>query len=121
MRLRRLEEWRKYEAEKRGSRIDRELRIRQIIDEAKSNPCMDCGKIYPPYVMDFDHRPGEKKIATLSRLRYFSRSPDRIRQEIAKCDLVCANCHRERTHKRKTSVCGDSPEAKGVANDVTLP
>src|SRR5437764_8746341 len=30
--------------------------LRQLINEAKSKPCTDCGVTYPSYVMDFDHR-----------------------------------------------------------------
>ena len=68
-------------------------RIRDFLNDAKSVPCMDCGKSYPPFVMDFDHVRGEKKcdIARMS-----SRSMTAINKEIAKCDVVCANCHRIR-------------------------
>lgn len=49
--------------------------------------------------MDFDHRPGEGKVANVGTMR-LKVSEATIRKEIAKCDLVCANCHRERTHQR---------------------
>jgi hypothetical protein len=61
------------------------------------NPCIDCGKFYPSYVMDLDHVRGDK-FKGVSQL--VSHSWDVIETEIAKCDLVCANCHRERTFKR---------------------
>lgn len=72
---------------------------RALVVEAKSRPCMDCGQSYPYYVMDLDHRPGSGKVLNLAamasgRSRY---SLDDIRAEIAKCDVVCANCHRVRT------------------------
>ena len=47
--------------------------------------------------MDFDHRnPAEKEyfISKITR----TQSAERIKKELAKCDLVCSNCHRERTH-----------------------
>jgi hypothetical protein len=72
-----------------------------VIREAKSVPCADCGHSYPHYVMDFDHREGEIKLFNIaSRVRGNVTAPrlEAIRQEIAKCDVVCANCHRERTH-----------------------
>jgi hypothetical protein len=47
--------------------------------------------------MDFDHRPGAKKRAVVSDLL---NSP-RLLEEALKCDVVCANCHRERTHRRR--------------------
>jgi hypothetical protein len=62
---------------------------------AKAAPCVDCGVQYPYYVMDFDHVRGEKRFA-LSQ--HQARGLKLIDEEIAKCDLVCANCHRIRTH-----------------------
>lgn len=62
---------------------------------------MDCGEIYPPWVMDFDHRDGEVKIRSISYMAIGNTSSfAKIKQEIAKCDLVCANCHRQRTYSR---------------------
>jgi hypothetical protein len=52
--------------------------------------------------MDFDHRPGETKCFNLSIAAGQTRlSWEKMEAEIAKCDVVCANCHRERTHQRK--------------------
>lgn len=67
----------------------------------ETTPCADCGKNYPYYVMEFDHRPGVDKYKEVSKL--VGSSLVKIKEEIAKCDLVCANCHRERTHKRRVS------------------
>ena len=66
-----------------------------IIREAKSVPCLDCGGSFPHYVMDFDHVRGEK-LFDIGQGR--SRSERVLRAEMAKCEVVCANCHRERTH-----------------------
>lgn len=60
---------------------------------------MDCGVTYPWYVMDFDHRDGESKTDIVSRIANVG-AAKRLREEIAKCDLVCANCHRVRTFTR---------------------
>lgn len=80
---------------------DKRNEFRKRIDDLKTNkPCADCGVIYPPYVLDFDHRPGSGKISNVSRLASFG-STAALLAEIAKCDLVCANCHRERTHARQ--------------------
>lgn len=62
-------------------------------------PCMDCKVTYPPYVYDFDHRDPSTKRELVSRSSSI-RSWKRIKEEIEKCDLVCANCHRIRTHAR---------------------
>src|SRR3990167_2081058 len=71
---------------------------RLVIDAAKANPCSDCERTYPPYVMDFDHVRG-KKVTKVARLR--DAGTPQLLTEIAKCDLVCANCHRIRTHAQE--------------------
>lgn len=72
-------------------------RLKQMIREAKAVPCADCGETYPHYVMDFDHL-GEKDVI-VSRLVAHG-SVRKLEEEIAKCEVVCSNCHRERTHQR---------------------
>lgn len=85
------------EAAYRRARIKKDIN-QKVIYEAKNVPCMDCGISYPPYVMDFDHRPGEVKLKKLSAM--YGASLDLVSEEISKCDVVCANCHRERTFQR---------------------
>ena len=86
---------RKYIERAKKSNIQIKVRIQEEIDKAKDVPCGDCGKRYPPYVMDFDHRSNKK--ANVSDLKRYC-SVQRVLEEIAKCDVVCANCHRERTY-----------------------
>jgi hypothetical protein len=70
------------------------------INKIKSDsPCTDCKKFWPPYIMDFDHLPGSKKLNDVASMKHYT--IERIQQEIAKCELVCSNCHRERTFQRK--------------------
>lgn len=92
-------EWRKRHpgASKVASDAYNETR-RALIVRAKSRACMDCKRRYPPYVMDLDHRPNEAKLFDMSRAT--SKGHAAIIAEIAKCDVVCSNCHRERTHER---------------------
>jgi hypothetical protein len=66
---------------------------------AKSVPCMDCGGSFPHYVMDLDHVRGVKRACVSRMVTAEQYSLADIIAEIAKCDPVCANCHRERTHK----------------------
>ncbi len=76
---------------------------REFVRRMKSRPCADCGQQYPYYVMDFDHREGEvKKYALNSTDRMTMRA---ILREIEKCDVVCSNCHRMRTYKRRNKSC----------------
>lgn len=74
-------------------------RMRAWYHNQKARPCADCGRRFPYYVMDFDHRAGVKKVANVNRLVQDA-AWAKVRKEIAKCDLVCSNCHRCRTHKR---------------------
>ena len=77
-------------------------RKRAAIREAKDRPCADCGVRYPYYVMEFDHvNPGAKCFNVSSG--YMSFSVTRVLAEIAKCEVVCANCHAERTHRRRSA------------------
>lgn len=70
----------------------------KAIDEIKSSPCVDCRKSFPPYVMDFDHRDPSRKQGEINHLLHKLNAPwSRILKEIAKCDVVCVNCHRMRT------------------------
>ncbi len=68
-----------------------------MVQEKKNRPCADCGERYPPYVMDFDHL-GDK-VAPVSYMVPVYGS-ERILAEIAKCEVVCSNCHRLRTYRR---------------------
>ena len=69
----------------------------RIIMEAKRKPCSDCGQRFPLCVMDFDHVRGNK-LFSLGHANGKGITEEMVYAEIAKCDLVCANCHRIRTH-----------------------
>jgi hypothetical protein len=94
---------RHYEANKqyyltRNRRYRKELST--IVNDIKENtPCTDCLKYYPHYVMDFDHLEGQDKVGIESYLSKTGRI-GAMRREIAKCQVVCSNCHRERTYRR---------------------
>jgi hypothetical protein len=64
------------------------------MDEARSVPCADCGRSYPPYVMDFHHTDPTTKERCVADCRTIAE----LEAEIARCIVVCANCHREREH-----------------------
>ena len=70
---------------------------RDFVRSHKNVPCADCGGRFDPVCMDFDHRPGEVKLFDVSQAK--SHALDEVIAEIAKCDVVCANCHRLRTHR----------------------
>lgn len=68
---------------------------RMFINGLKDKPCVDCGESYDPIVMDFHHREGTEKDFRVSQSPK-TVAKDRILSEVAKCDLLCANCHRLR-------------------------
>lgn len=73
--------------------------FRRYIQEVKSqSPCADCGLQYPYYVMQFDHCRGTKS-GDVSKLGNFG-TLDALKEEIAKCEVVCANCHAHRSFMR---------------------
>ncbi len=82
---------------KRNSRS--RAKFREFVLGFKNKPCTDCKKVFRRCVMDFDHRPGEEKLYEISKM-YTLLSKTKFLNEIAKCDLVCANCHRIRSCDR---------------------
>jgi hypothetical protein len=79
----------------------RSQKLRQeVYDYKEANPCLDCGKHYPHPVMEFDHVRGDK-VANVGDLLKRNNTKKGLWGEIEKCDLVCANCHRVRTHERR--------------------
>ena len=62
-------------------------------------PCTDCGELFPPWVMHWDHLPGHEKIDAVSEM-VINRSRTLVLDELKKCELVCANCHVMRTISR---------------------
>jgi len=75
----------------------RRLEIRLWLNAQKDKPCMDCGGSFPMECMDFDHVRGKKLFNLASTVTTIKA---RLEAEIAKCEVVCANCHRIRTHRR---------------------
>jgi hypothetical protein len=70
-----------------------------IFNYLKENPCSDCG-ITDIRVLEFDHIPGQGKKLFNIMSSLSSTSLSRLVSEVAKCEVVCANCHRIRTMTR---------------------
>ena len=74
-------------------------RIRQYIcDYLKEHPCVDCGES-DIAVLDFDHVRGTK-VDDVANL-ICSASLAKIQEEIKKCAVRCANCHRRKTARQR--------------------
>ena len=61
--------------------------------------CADCGYNQAAAALDFDHLPGTVKVFSIAQAS--GRTWPTVLEEIAKCEVVCANCHRIRTAKRR--------------------
>jgi hypothetical protein len=79
--------------------------LKETLIQDAGGVCVDCGGTYPPFVMDFDHRDPSQKDFEISSARHRSASLSSLRAEANKCDLVCSNCHRMRTHKQRCDGC----------------
>ena len=63
----------------------------------KANPCVDCGET-DAIVLEFDHVTG--KDFNISDAARKGVSIKKLKDEIAKCEVRCANCHRKKTYER---------------------
>lgn len=61
---------------------------------ALAKPCTDCGHYYGADQMEFDHLPQYVKL--FSPREVCNRSLTAIKTEIAKCEIVCCECHQKR-------------------------
>ncbi|GAA0204973.1 homing endonuclease associated repeat-containing protein [Halobaculum roseum] len=74
--------------------LDRRQKLREWLREVKRNRggCRECGES-DPQCLDFHHRNAAEKDLDVNKTVPFGWSRDRIRAEVDKCDLLCANCH----------------------------
>ncbi len=69
----------------------------ELLRDLRRVPCDDCGGRFKPHQMDFDHRDPATKSFKLMTGRAMLMSTARVLAEVAKCDILCVNCHRIRT------------------------
>jgi hypothetical protein len=89
----------KHKALVKQGKAERKRLAKAYVDGVKSGPCLDCGGKFPTECMDLDHLRDKK--ANVSKMVAEGLSLETIKAEIAKCELVCANCHRIRTKNRR--------------------
>lgn len=74
-------------------------KIRKYVQEYKQElGCTDCKEKYPYWILDLDHL--EDKKFSINKFKDYTRSLDVVIEEMKKCEVVCANCHRNRTFLR---------------------
>lgn len=89
---------RKYYLEKareRNGKLKKENQL-FLMEFLSKNPCVDCGE-KDPIVLEFDHiRDKSDNVSEMLKLKY---SQEKLLEEIMKCEVRCANCHRRKTAK----------------------
>lgn len=90
------------------------VELGKIVSEAKNRPCADCGTQFSSHVMQFDHVDPSTKAFNISQWSSLFPSVEILKAEIAKCEVVCANCHAERTNRRRVAV----REARAIAKHL---
>lgn len=75
---------------------ERKRQFREYYMENKNKPCTDCKVQFDPICMEYDHRDPSTKLFNVSQPQSVS-SLQKLKDEIAKCDVVCSNCHKLRT------------------------
>lgn len=75
-------------------------KLQEFYIKARSKPCADCKIQYHWVVMEFDHISNDKymNVSLMKKNGYPIR---RLKEEIAKCEIVCSNCHQIRTYVRQ--------------------
>jgi hypothetical protein len=102
----RNQRWYREHPDVRSRRMDEQERSarrrkhRLVWEYLCEHPCVDCGET-DPIVLEFDHL--RDKVANISKMASSKRPWSVILEEIAKCEVVCANCHRRRTVARLNS------------------
>ena len=84
--------YRKHPERMKARRIAAQQRNATLVDSFKTQ-CVRCGNS-DPRVLDFHHLTGVNKDKGVATLRVAGYSRARILAEIAKCEILCANCHR---------------------------
>jgi protein-arginine kinase activator protein McsA len=64
-----------------------------VLEYKSSHPCEKCGEA-DPAALDFHHSDGKKEF-TVGRALVLGRTLRRVKEEIEKCRVLCASCHRK--------------------------
>lgn len=72
----------------------RRKKLRQLAVEYKGGKCRLCGYQKCIEAMEFHHRDSSVKDFGISQKGY-TRSWTKVKEELDKCTVLCANCHRE--------------------------
>ena len=87
---------------------------RNLLISLKSQNCCICNEKYPWYCMDFDHIEGTK-VGNVGKLPL-----SKFYDEIKKCRVICSNCHRIETYRKKQYASINSGRPKKLVNNLLL-
>jgi hypothetical protein len=69
--------------------------VREWVEEYKAkSKCCVCGENHPA-TLDFHHKDPTQKDFSISRGGHSIRSLKKVKEEVAKCEIICSNCHRK--------------------------
>lgn len=82
----------------RANEVATERNKQYVIDYLEAHPCIDCGET-DIEVLQFDHI---EMVGNSARrvCHFINCSLERLKEEIAKCEIRCANCHVRRTRRQ---------------------
>ena len=96
-------------------RADRKKAIKQWFEEYKSDKSCPCGESHPA-CLEFHHTDEDNKYSSVSFLVQKGYSLDKIKAEIDKCIILCANCHRKLHYEEKSG--SHKPERNTRKNKI---
>jgi len=96
----------------------RRRKIREMAVEYKGGLCEICGYNHCIDALEFHHNNSSEKDFCISRKGY-TRSWAKVKEELNKCMLLCANCHQE-LHAQVSSSCEKSQDEKASKFRETL-
>ena len=79
---------------------------RALWDYKENSGCVDCKEKYPHFMLDFDHLPEYEKLGSPIQIAR-NYGLDKGWEEVEKCEVVCANCHKIRTWNRYSNNIGN--------------
>jgi hypothetical protein len=88
------------EKQKEYRKIYKQRSCSFVLEYLQAHPCMDCGEA-DVVVLEFDHRDPSTKMYNIGTMLDRCFKSEKILEEISKCDVVCANCHKRRTAKQQ--------------------
>lgn len=89
--------YRNSEWNKRRTLRRRERLRAWVAEQRRRRGCSKCG-VSNPGCLDFHHRDGVAKTMDVGTMVTYGYGKKALREEIEKCDVLCANCHRLHHH-----------------------